>query len=570
MSMTAVTPDRLKSATWDDIARLYQPLIDQPLDANDPEQIEQWLADWSALDSALTEASTLAFADASADANDAEKEATHLRFASGIMPRHAEIVTTLASRLLDIGYTRPDLKATLHRFRTRRDLFRAENIPLTQQLAERDNRYTSVCGKMMVEWEGESVPVSRLQPFLQHPDRDVRERAWRRSLQPYLDHRDELADIFDEQLALRQLIAHNAGFANYRDYLFAELNRDDYTPEDCATFHQSVRQTFVPAASRIMEARQRALGVPSLRPWDLTVDPEIRPALSPYESIDAMVNTSRRAFAQLDPTFGAQFAELMRRQLLDLDSRPGKRPGGFCYPLPWQKQAVIFMNANGAAIDVLILVHEAGHAFHEIAMAELPFMYQRHVGEEMCEVASMSMELLVWPWLRAERGGFYDDVEYAQARGEHFDQIVTRFPWISVVDAFQQWLYTDPAAADRDARDQKFVEIWSQYDPHTDWTDLDDLRRMRWYRQLHIFLHPLYYIEYGIAQLGALQVWKNAGADHAGALADLRSAFALGGTRPLPELYARAGARMVFDEAGMAELVELVESELASLESIET
>ena len=565
--MSTVAPDDLSTATWDDVARLYQPLLDRPLDVADPARIEQWLAEWSALDSALTEASTLAFFASSADANDAEKEATHLRFASDIMPRHAEIVSTLAAKLLDTGYTRPDLETTLRRFRTRRDLFRPGNTPLKQQLAELDNRYTSVCGKMMVEWEGESIPVSRLQPYLQHPDRDVRERAWRLSMQPYLDHRDELADIFDAQLALRQQIARNAGFTNYRDYMFAELYREDYTPDDCATFHESVRQTFVPAASRIMEERRHALGIAALRPWDLTVDPENRPALMPYASTDVLMSTSRQAFANLDPVFGDQFAELMRRRLLDLDSRPGKRPGGFCFPLPWQKQAVIFMNAAGTAIDVLILVHEAGHAFHEIAMAELPFLYQRQPGEEMCEVASMSMELLAWPWLRADQGGFYTEDEYTRARSEHLDQIVTRFPWISVVDAFQHWLYTDPAASDRDARDAKFIEIWSQYDPDTDWTGLEDLRASRWYRQLHIFLHPFYYIEYGLAQLAALQVWRNARQDQAGALADLQAAFALGGTRPLPELYAHAGARMVFDAAGMAELVALAEADLTSLRS---
>lgn len=565
--MSAMTPDRLKDATWDDIAHLYQPLIDQTLEPHDPESTEQWLGDWGTLDAALIEAATLALADVSGDSRDPDKEARHLRFASDIMPRHAETVATLASKLLDSGYSRDDLETTLRRFRTQRSLFRPENIPLNQELAELNNRYNSVCGKMMVEWQGEAVPVSQLNPYLQDPDRNVREQAWRLSLQPYLDHRDELADIFDRQLALRQQIAQNAGCENFLEYAFADLHRYDYSAEDCQSFHQSVKKTFVPAATSVMEERRRTLGITSLRPWDLSVDTDNRPALTPYDSIASLEDTSQHVFSQLDPVFGDQFAELRSRQLLDLDSRPGKRPGGFCSPLPWQKQACIFMNASGTPTDVLTLMHEAGHAFHEIAMAELPFVYQRHIGEEMCEVASMSMELLSWPYLRAEQGGFYSDEDLARAQGEHFQQILTRFPWISVVDAFQHWLYTDPAAADRDARDEKFVEIWGQYDLHTDWTGLDILHKIRWYKQLHIFLYPLYYIEYGIAQLGALQVWAHARTDQAGVLANLRAAFALGGTRPLPDLYAEAGARMVFDEADMAELVALIAGELQTLQA---
>jgi len=563
--MIAITPNDLQSASWEDIALLYRPLIDQSLDRGDEEGIEQWLADWNLLDSALIEASTLALYDVSCDSIDAEKESIHLRFSSDIMPRHAELVTTLAAKLLDTGYTRPYLVTTLQRFRTERDIFRRENIALNQQIAALNNRYNSICGKMLVEWQGASVPVARLNPFLQHPDRAIREEAWRLGMQPYVDARDELADLFDQQLALRQQVALNAGFDIFLDYSFAKLHRYDYSPADCQSFHRATKQTFVPAATTIMNERERALGVGSLRPWDLPVDPWNRPALTPYASIDTLIGTAQHVFSQLDPAFGHQFAGLRSRNLLDLESREGKRPGGFCSPLPWQKQVVIFMNASGTSTDVQTLLHEAGHAFHEIAMADLPFVYQRHIGEEMCEVASMSMELLAAPYLQVDRGGFYTSEEGNRARTEHLESIVTMTPWISVVDAFQHWLYTDPAAMDRDARDRKFVEIWGEYDLHTDWTGLEDLRSARWYRQLHIFLFPFYYIEYGIAQLAALQVWKNSLHDPAVALADLRAAFALGGTRPLPELYARAGARMIFDQPGMSELVKVLQTELASL-----
>lgn len=562
--MTSVTPGRLMSMTWDEIAPLYRPLLDASLGLANTGSVERWLAEWSDLDAALQEAAVLAMTAAAGDVNDAEKTATHRRFDGEIMPRHREIVVSLAAKLLDSGYTRPDLETTLQRFRIDRDLFRAEDIPLHQQLSALKESYNRICGNMTVEWQGDSIPPSRLNRFLQDPDREIREAAWRETLQPYVDHRDDLAGVFDEMLALRQQIATNAGFANYRDYTFAELHRVDYTPRDCLTFQESTKASFVPATSRILTRHQRALGVDSLRPWDLAGDPEQRPAPAPFPSVDALMDAAARTVRAIDPVFGDQFDGMRRHHLLDLDSRAGKRPGGFCYPLAWQKQATIFMNAAGTPLDLVILLHESGHAFHEIAMAELPFVHQRAIGEEMCEVASMSMELLAWPHLR--NSGVYTDDEYVLARREHLNQVLTRFPWIAVVDAFQHWLYTDPAATDRDARDRAFVDIWSEYDPDVDWSGLEELRIARWYKQMHIFLEPFYYIEYGLAQLGSLQVWRNAQGDPAQALADLRAALALGGTRPLPDLYARAGARMIVDAGGMDDLVALIETELNRLD----
>ncbi|HWV24960.1 MAG TPA: M3 family metallopeptidase, partial [Thermomicrobiales bacterium] len=390
--MSSVTPDQLRSATWDEIVALYQPLLDASLDRDDPEVIEQWLAAWSNLDAALQEAAVLAMMASAADVNDAKSGTIHQRFDGEIMPRHKEILVALAAKLLDSGYTRPDLETTIQRFRIDREIFRTENIPLQQRLSALKERYNNVCGNMTVDWQGESIPPSRLNRFLQDPDRNVRESAWRASFQPYVDQRDTLADIFDEMLELRQRIARNAGFSNYRDYAFTELHRVDYTPDDCRTFHESTRATFVPATTRIMDAHRQALGVDSLRPWDLDADPEQRPAPEPLPSIDALTDAAANAVRRVDPTFGDQFDGLRERGLLDLDSRAGKRPGGFCFPLAWQKQATIFMNSSASPLDLTILLHESGHAFHEISMANLPIVHQRAVGEEMCEVASMSME----------------------------------------------------------------------------------------------------------------------------------------------------------------------------------
>lgn len=563
------TPDQFKDATWEDIKPLYQALADRELIPGDTAAIEAWLNDWNDLDIALMEAASVANVETSCDSDDPEKEAAHLRFSSEIMPKRGKLADALGRKLLDSGYTTPELETTLRRFRTSRDLFREENIPLQQELSKLVSAYQKHCGNMTVEWEGKTIPIPRLNPYLQSPDREIREKAWRLQFDPYIEQRDALADIFDEQLELRQQIAKNAGYDNYRDYTFEEKHRYDYTPEDCFRFHDAVAETFVPAVGRRHNIRKQKMGLSTLRPWDLASDPEGRPTLKPYDTMDDMTATAQRIFAKVDPVLGDQFGTMRDEGLLDLESRKAKRPGGFCTSFPYRKRPFIFMNASGVGGDVRTLLHEAGHAFHGFASGEaLQYLWQRRYGSEMAEVASMSMELLSAPYLRKADGGYYEDDEYARARIEHMEGILSIFTWVATVDAFQQWIYTDDAAKDRDARDAKFVEIWSRFDPNTDWTGLEPQRIARWYKQLHIFTYPFYYIEYAIAQLGALQVWRNALTDQAKAVEDYRAALALGGSKPLPDLFARAGARLIFDEDGMAELVTLIEGELAPLDEM--
>jgi oligoendopeptidase F len=559
------TPDQFTDAHWEDIKPLYDELLARPLDPGDEVGIEQWLDDWDALDSALMEASSIANVQASIDTTDPRKEEAYLRFSSEIGPQAAELRVKLGKKLLDTGYRREDLETTLRRLKTSMEIFREENIPLEQELQKLNARYNKATGGMTVEWEGEEVPLPRLNPFMLDPDRSVRERAWRLQFKPYIEQRDDLADIFDAQLEARQQLARNAGFENYRDYTFESKYRYDYTPEDCETFHASVEQTFVPAIARRLEQRKAQMGLDTLRPWDVGPDPFGRPALRPYSSIEEMNAKSQDIFTKVDPVFGDYFGMMRNEDLLDLDSRKGKRPGGFCTSFPYRKRPFIFMNASGVGSDVRTLLHEAGHAFHGFEASKLPYVFQRHAGSEMAEVASMAMELLSSPYLREADGGFYNDEDYIRARSEHLDGVLSIFAWVATVDAFQHWIYTDPAARDRDARDAKFVEIWQRFDPGLDWSGLDAERTARWYKQLHIFLYPFYYIEYAIAQLGALQVWRNSLRDQAKATADYRAALALGGSRPLPELFGAAGARLIFDAEGMQELVSLIEGQLAEI-----
>lgn len=548
----------LAEATWEEIAQWYDDLAAVPIDQDN---FENWLATWSRLDELVTEAASLAMIAYTCDTGSQAKADAHLRFSTTILPQLESKEVALARRLVDAAPVRADLATVVQRFRTAIEIFREASVPLVAEAEGLAARYQQLTGGMSAEWGGERVPLPRLSPFLKSQDREVREAAWRSSVEPYVAARDDLAAIFDRMVQLRSGIATNAGFADYRDYVFAAKCRFDYTPADTERLHDAIGQAVVPAVERAMAVRREELGLISLRPWDTAVDPWRASAPVPYGSVTELQDTSARIFAALDPELGAQFQLMIDEGLLDLESREGKAPGGYCDTLHAQGRPFVFMNASGIAEDVTTLLHEAGHCFHAFAAHSRPFIWQRHPGAESAELASMSMELLASPHL-AEPVGFYPADDALSARLEHLEHLLLSLAHIASVDAFQSWIYTNPLGGDRDARDAQWLRIREQFDPGIDWSGLTAERVSRWYRQLHIFLYPFYYIEYGIAQIGALQVWRNARRDPARAIAEYRRFLSLGATVPLPELYAAAGVELSFDADLLAGLVELVEEEM--------
>jgi oligoendopeptidase F len=549
--------------SWDEILPIYNELFFRPLILGNA---KEWLQDWSEFEDLLGEAREQAYFDYTCDTADSEKEADNLRFQTEIEPNAAEQRVQLSGRLLQIGYTAPELEESLRRFRTTNEIFREENVPLKAEVERLSTDYQKVTGAMTAEWKGEQIPLPRLRPFMLGPDREVREKAWRLHRKPYVDSRDLLADLFTQQYNVRQQIARNAGFKNFRDYTHVEKHRFDYTPADCYAFHAAVEERVVPAAARVYDRRRQKMGLEKLRPWDVGADPDGRPALRPFESADEFVAKGVAVFSQLDPALGGYFKTMQDEGLLDLQSRKGKAPGGYMTELAKKKRPLIFMNAAGIADDVVTLVHEAGHSFHGFEQFDKNLLFcQRWPGMEMAEVGSMAMELLSAPYWSKERGGYYGEEDYRRARIDHLESIILMFPHCATVDAFQHWIYTDPAGADADARDAAWLDLRQRFERGIDYSGLHTEWTARWYQQLHIFEVPFYYIEYGIAQLGALQVWGNALRDQAAALAAYRRSLALGATRPLPELFQAAGAKLAFDSATIGDLVELVETELQKL-----
>jgi oligoendopeptidase F len=558
------SPDAFKEAEWEDVLPYYQELASRPLDAGN---VEQWLADWSRFESLLSEASALASFAYTCDTADPAREAAQLRFGTQISPKAQEQRVRLQQRLVQLGYVRPGLETMVERFRNQLQIFNEANVPLAAELSRLTTEWSKVIGAMTVEWEGAEKTPSQLLPYLESAYRGIRERAFKLRAKPYIEKRDAIAGIFDSMYNLRQQTATNSGFDNFRDYAHQEKNRFSYTPEDCVRFHAAVEEAVLPAVKRIHDRRCSEMKLDRLRPWDTSVDPRGRPALKPFASITTLIDRAAKVFGHVDPDFRGYYETMVDAKLLDLENRKGKAPGAYSQTLSFRKQPLIFMNAVGVDDDVRTLLHESGHAFHSFEAARLPLLFQRHPGSEMAEVASMSMELLASPFIDKESGGYYSTEEERRSRAELLEGIVLFFPHCASVDAFQHWIYLDDAGSDADSRDAKWLELRRRFEGDAvDWSGLDKERIARWYQQPHFFASPFYYIEYGIAQLGALQVWRNSLKDPKEAVRKYRAALSLGATQPLPELFKAAGARLVFDSAGMGELIALVEDELSRLQ----
>ncbi len=546
--------------TWDDYAPYFDDL--QQRDLNE-DTLEPWLADWSKLTSILYEVGSRLYVATTVDTKDKTSRDLFFAFLENISEASEEAGTTLSRKLLESGLQPQNFDVQLRMMRAQVEQFREENLPLQTQLEKLGKTYDEISGAQTVEWEGEQKTLVQMGVIQLDSDRDKREAAWRAATTRGLQDREQLNDLWIEMLKLRLEIARNADKDDFRDYQWIQHGRFDYTPDDVHEFLDAIEQVVVPAQLRLQERRKQALGLDALRPWDLAVDPISPQPLKPFDDVSDLIAGGRRIFEQIDPDLAGYYATMQDDQLLDLDNRPNKAPGGYCTNFAVAKRPFIFMNAVGVHRNVQTLLHECGHAFHNFESYALPYIYQRMAPTEFAEVASMAMELLAQPYLEADHGGYYSDFDANRARIEKLSSIIEFYPYMAVVVAFQHWVYTHPNDAIDPANcDAQWNDLWDKYMPGVDWTGLEDVKVTGWHRKLHIFLLPFYYIEYGLAQLGAMQVWRNAMTDPAGALKQYRGALALGGTRKLPDLFEAAGAKLAFDAVTLGDSIALVEQTL--------
>jgi oligoendopeptidase F len=546
------------------VTGLYETLLARP--CRTPAELERWLHDRDELDAALGEVGSILYIRMTCQTDDEARAAAYRRFIETIEPAVKPLADQLNRKYLDdraaVALDERRYKVYDRELRANVDLFREANVPLQTEESLLSQQYQTICGAMMVTFQGQERTLPQMAKFLLEPDRAVRESAWRAVAARRLADKDRLEEIFDQMLGLRSRIAANADCRDYIDYRFRAMQRFDYTPTECCAYHQAVEQYVVPLWSKILERRREVMKLDTLRPWDTAVDPEGRQPLAPFETAEQLTAGARTVFSRTDAELGRQFAEMERLGILDLASRKGKAPGGYQSTLSEARKPFIFMNAVGLDRDVRTLLHEGGHAFHSFAAADAPLLSYRSAPMEFCEVASMAMELLA----DGELGVFYPQkANLARSRRELFEGIVNLLPWIATVDALQHWLYSHPGHGAAERR-SAWLETFQRFNGGAvDWSGLDAERSYLWHRQLHIFEYPFYYIEYGIAQLGALQLWTLSRRDQAAALAGYKRALALGGSRPLPELFAAAGIRFDFSRETIAPLTEAVAEALAEL-----
>ena len=553
--------------TWSDYELYYTDLEARQLNEGN---ILARLDDWSTLAATVDEHYWRLYIATTVNTVDKEAEEQFNQYIEEIQPAAKTAEQALKNKLLASGLSPKSFETALRMMRAEAKIFTEENLPLLAEEQKLVTEYNKLLGSLTVTWKGEERTLAQMFALMYEPDRSIRQPAWEVVIARLLKERKNINKLWEKFVSVRLKIAENADMPDYRAYMWKQRFRFDYSPEDCKSFHAAIEQVFVPAAKRVYEKRRQRLEVDTLRPWDVTVDPLGDFPIKPYESMDEFKQKLHAIVKQVDPAFGKYFQIMMDEDLLDLESRQNKAPGGYSLGLHVAHRPFVFMNHSNTPFDLQTMLHEGGHAFHEFERAHVHF-YQRgeiYLPAEFAEVASMSMELLASPYKTKEYGGFYTDSEQARTMIELLEGIITFLPYMTLVDAFQHWVYEHPGEASAASKcEEKWGELWDRFMPGIDYSELEDRKKTSWHFQPHIFGSPCYYVEHGLAQLGAVQVWANARRDQKKAVADYRRALALGATVPLPELFATAGAKFAFDARTLKEAVDLLEQVIEEMEA---
>jgi oligoendopeptidase F len=554
-------PENLPIDNWETIEPFFKELLDRPITSK--AELEQWLKDSSELEAAISEDVCWRQIRMTCDTTNKQLEEAFNFFCMEIQPRIQPHADALNKKLVSSPFLQELDQEKFYTYirsvRKSIDLFREENIPLQSELAVMQQQFGVISGKMTVEVNGKEYTLQQAAKFLESPDRNLREEVYRKINERRLQDKEELNELYSNLVKKRHQVAINAGFENYRDYRFKELGRFDYTKEDAFQFQEAVKQHVLPLVNDIYKKKKQKLQLDELRPWDLEAEPEGVKPLNPFKTSEELINKSIECFTKLRPFFGDCLRKMQEMKHLDLESRKGKAPGGYNCPLAESGAPFIFMNAAGQMHDVTTMVHEGGHAIHSFLAHPLELSAFKDYPMEIAEVASMAMELFSMDHWDV----FFDDKEELKRAKEHqLERTISIFPWIAIIDKFQHWVYENPQHSDEE-RKNRWLEILEQYrDSVIDYSGLEQYRSYNWQRQLHLFEVPFYYIEYGIAQLGAIGMWMQYKKDPEAALDNYMKALSLGGTKTLPQLYEAAGLRFDFSPENIKTLMDFVSSEM--------
>ncbi|MEO7767910.1 MAG: M3 family oligoendopeptidase, partial [Ferruginibacter sp.] len=546
---------------WQCLEPFFKDLLDRNID--EKEALEKWLQNQSELEAVISEDACWRQIKMTCDTENKDLEDAFNFFCMELQPKIQPYADALNKKLVNHPLTKELDTAKyftyLRSIRKSIELFREENIPLQAELAVLQQQFGVISGKMTVQINDHEYTLQQATKFLESHDRNLRESVYRKIQERRLHDTEELNTLYNQLLEKRNAEAMNAGFANFRDYRFKELGRFDYTKEDCFAFHDAVKQHVLPLVNRIYQKKKEKLGLDTLRPWDLEAAPEGVPSLQPFKTSEELINKSIECFSKLRPFFGDCLVKMNELKHLDLESRMGKAPGGYNCPLAESGAPFIFMNAAGQMQDLITMVHEGGHAVHSFLAHPLPLTGFKEYPMEIAEVASMSMELFSmehWDVF------FADKEQLKKARDYELERVITIFPWIATIDKFQHWIYENPTHTPEE-RTFQWNEILNEFrDDVIDYSGLENYRSNLWQKQLHLFEVPFYYIEYGIAQLGAIGMWRQFKINKELAMDNYCNALALGATKTLPQLFETAGLKFNFSSDTIKVLMEFVKSEM--------
>ncbi|HUS03270.1 MAG TPA: M3 family oligoendopeptidase [Chitinophagaceae bacterium] len=557
-------PKDLVVDKWETIEPYFKELLEREISSK--EDLEKWLKDTSELEAIINEDVSWRQIRMTCNTEDKSLEEAFNYFCMEIQPKIQPYADALNKKLINSPFTEQLEKEKyftyLRSVKKSIELFREENIPLQSELAVMQQQYGVICGKMMIEVNGEEYTLQQAAKFLESHDRSLREAVYRKINERRLQDKETLNDLYSQLIQKRHQVALNAGFENYRDYRFKELGRFDYTKDDCYKFHEAVRQHVLPLVNKIYQKKKVKLKVDDLRPWDVEAEPEGTLPLNPFVTPEELINKSIECFKQLRPFFGECLQQMNTMKHLDLESRKGKAPGGYNCPLAESGAPFIFMNAAGQMHDVTTMVHEGGHAVQSFLTHNLELSAFKEYPMEIAEVASMAMELFSMDHWEV----FFNNKEDLKRAKEHqLERTITIFPWIAIIDKFQHWVYENPGHIEEE-RNNKWMEILNEFsDDVINYGGLEKYRENGWQRQLHLFEVPFYYIEYGIAQLGAIGMWMQYKKDPEKALDNYMNALALGGTKTLPQLYEAAGLKFDFSPENIKTLMDFVNEEMEKI-----
>lgn len=558
-------PEDFILTTWEKLKPYFDDLSDCNLGSMG--DLKKWFADRSELESVISEDMAWRYIHMTCYTENKEYLNSYQDFIQNIQPQIAPASDQLnkkaaASEFLNALAKEEGYDILVRNLRKEIEIFREENVPLFTEINTETQKYAQLSGAMTVEVDGKILTLQQASVFLMSVDREKREEVYHKITERRLQDKETLDTLFSNLIQLRHQVAVNAGFENFRDYMFKSLGRFDYTPQDCAKFHEAIAHEVVPLLNQFAKERKDSLKVASLRPWDKAVDPEGREALKPFTNGRELTDKTIQVFQKLDAYLGQCVTIMKSMGHLDLESRIGKAPGGYNYPLAEIGVPFIFMNATSTLRDMVTIMHEGGHAIHNFLTRDLELNDFKSTPSEVAELASMSMELISMDHWNIF---FTDDADLKRAKREHLEDIIETLPWVATIDKFQHWIYENPQHTISE-RKQQWNKIFDEFsDTLTDWSGLQDAKDYLWQKQLHLYEVPFYYIEYGMAQLGAIAVWRNFRKDPRKGLAGYQNALKLGYLRTIPEIYQAADIRFDFSRGYIQELVDFVRKELKEI-----